>query len=146
MNVLPTILSYGTINVSDNCIATPVDNSSGVVTCDYCPTPPSPTVVCATGACPIILNAECVFYEGPDLIYTKINTNDTVQQAFEKIETFLSEGNSTTSGTSGTSGTMVERVLMVQMVLLALVVHLVLQVLQALMVPMDLQELLAHLE
>ena len=42
-------------------------------------------VVCAANPCPIILNATCVFYEGPNLIYTKINTNDNLQTALEKM-------------------------------------------------------------
>jgi len=37
-------------------------------------------------ACPILLSSACVFYEGENLIYTGINTNDTVETALEKID------------------------------------------------------------
>ena len=37
-------------------------------------------------ACPVLLSSACVFYEGENLIYTGINTNDTVETALEKID------------------------------------------------------------
>jgi len=40
----------------------------------------------ATTPCPVILNSTCVFYEGANLIYTGINTNDNLQTALEKID------------------------------------------------------------
>ncbi len=43
-------------------------------------------IVCAPNPCPIILNSTCVFYTGANLIYTGINTNDSIQLALEKIE------------------------------------------------------------
>jgi hypothetical protein len=43
-------------------------------------------VTCSAVGCPILLNSTCVFYEGADLIYTHINTNDTLQEALEKID------------------------------------------------------------
>jgi hypothetical protein len=43
-------------------------------------------VYCSTNPCPILLNAACVFYQGANLIYTGINTNDNLQIALEKID------------------------------------------------------------
>jgi hypothetical protein len=39
--------------------------------------------------CPVILNSACVFYEGESLIYTGINTNDSLQVALQKIDAAL---------------------------------------------------------
>jgi hypothetical protein len=39
--------------------------------------------------CPVILNSTCVFYEGESLIYTGINTNDSLQTALQKIDAAL---------------------------------------------------------
>jgi hypothetical protein len=41
---------------------------------------------CSAVPCPVILNATCVFYEGANLIYTGINTNDNLQTALQKID------------------------------------------------------------
>ena len=41
---------------------------------------------CSVEPCPVILNATCVFYEGGNLVYTGINTNDSVQTALQKID------------------------------------------------------------
>lgn len=43
-------------------------------------------VTCSAEPCPVILNAICVFYQGENLIYTGINTNDNLQTALEKID------------------------------------------------------------
>jgi hypothetical protein len=43
-------------------------------------------VSCSAEPCPVILNATCVFYEGENLIYTGINTNDSLQTALQKID------------------------------------------------------------
>ena len=43
-------------------------------------------VTCSAEPCPVILNAICVFYEGENLIYTGINTNDNLQTALQKID------------------------------------------------------------
>lgn len=43
-------------------------------------------VSCEATPCPVILNATCVFYEGENLIYTGINTNDNLKTALEKID------------------------------------------------------------
>jgi len=43
-------------------------------------------VSCATSPCPTILNSTCVFYEGGNLVYTGILTNDNLQIALEKID------------------------------------------------------------
>lgn len=43
-------------------------------------------VLCSAEPCPIILNATCVHYEGGNLVYTGINTNDSLQTALEKID------------------------------------------------------------
>lgn len=43
----------------------------------------------ATPVCPIILNSTCVFYEGVDLTYIGVTTNDSIQTALEKINNSL---------------------------------------------------------
>jgi hypothetical protein len=43
-------------------------------------------VTCSAEPCPVILNATCVFYQGENLVYTGINTNDNLQTALEKID------------------------------------------------------------
>ena len=43
-------------------------------------------VSCTASPCPTILNSTCVFYEGGNLIYTGILTNDNLQTALEKID------------------------------------------------------------
>ena len=61
---------------------------------------------CGPIPCPVILDATCVFYEGPNLPFTGIHTNDNFQHVLEDLETmFESGGLSGTSGTSGTSAT-----------------------------------------
>ncbi len=61
-------------------------------------------VTCSTQPCPIILDSTCVFYEGPNLIYSGINTNDSIQTALEKIDAAIQTGVAGSSGSSGTSG------------------------------------------
>ncbi len=43
-------------------------------------------VSCSAEPCPVILNATCVFYEGENLIYTGITTNDNLEIALQKID------------------------------------------------------------
>ena len=45
---------------------------------------------CIKPGCPSIHSSACVFYEGSSLIYTGINTNDSLEKAFQKLETLLS--------------------------------------------------------
>ncbi len=50
-------------------------------------------VNCGATPCPVILNSTCVFYEGANLVYTGINTNDNLETALEKIDAaFQSSG------------------------------------------------------
>jgi hypothetical protein len=44
------------------------------------------SVFCTANPCPTILSSTCVFYEGGNLIYTGILTNDNLQIALEKID------------------------------------------------------------
>ena len=46
---------------------------------------------CSVEPCPVILNSTCVFYEGANLLYTGINTNDSVQTALQKIDAKFQE-------------------------------------------------------
>lgn len=62
-------------------------------------------VNCTATPCPIILSSACVYYEGQNLIYTGINTNDSIEVALEKIENLFHEGGNSFKGSSGTSGT-----------------------------------------
>lgn len=41
---------------------------------------------CTTDKCPQILDSSCVFYEGPTLIYSGINTNDSVETVIKKLD------------------------------------------------------------
>ena len=43
-------------------------------------------ISCSAEPCPIILDCSCVFYSGANLIYTGINTNDTLCNALYKID------------------------------------------------------------
>lgn len=43
-------------------------------------------VTCSANVCPVILSSTCVFYEGGNLIYTAINTNDSLEVALQKID------------------------------------------------------------
>jgi len=43
-------------------------------------------VGCSAIPCPVILDSTCVFYSGANLIYTGINTNDSLEQALIKID------------------------------------------------------------
>lgn len=43
-------------------------------------------VLCGATPCPVLLSAVCVFYQGANLVYTGINTNDNLQTALEKID------------------------------------------------------------
>ena len=40
---------------------------------------------CTTDKCPQILDSSCVFYEGPSLIFSGINTNDSVEVVIQKL-------------------------------------------------------------
>ena len=54
-------------------------------------------VVCQTGPCKTTLSSQCVYYMGETLIYTGINTNDSVETALLKLNNFL-EDNPTGGG------------------------------------------------
>ncbi len=43
-------------------------------------------VLCSAKPCPVLLSTTCVFYEGEDLIFSGINTNDSVQVALQKLD------------------------------------------------------------
>jgi hypothetical protein len=43
-------------------------------------------VVCNTGTCPILLDGQCVFYEGAALPFSDINTNDNLQTVIQKLD------------------------------------------------------------
>jgi hypothetical protein len=47
-------------------------------------------VVCQTGPCKSTLSSQCVYYMGENLIYTGINTNDSIETVLIKLNTFLS--------------------------------------------------------
>lgn len=50
-------------------------------------------VTCSASACPVILNSNCVFYEGANLIFTGINTNDNLQTALQKLNDTIQQLN-----------------------------------------------------
>lgn len=43
-------------------------------------------IFCSPNACPVILNSKCVFYEGANLVYTNIITNDSLETVIEKLD------------------------------------------------------------
>jgi hypothetical protein len=65
-------------------------------------------VTCSAQTCPVILDSTCVFYEGPNLICSGVNTNDNLQTIIEKLNDAICGsglfGSSGTSGSSGSSG------------------------------------------
>ncbi len=46
-------------------------------------------LVCAADPCPIRLSSACVFYEGPNLVCAKVNTNQTLEEALKNINDAL---------------------------------------------------------
>lgn len=50
-------------------------------------------VTCSATPCPVILNSTCVFYEGANLIFTGINTNDNLQTVLQKLNDTIQELN-----------------------------------------------------
>jgi len=42
-------------------------------------------VTCSAKTCPVLLDAACVFYEGQNLLYIGVHTNDTLEVALQKI-------------------------------------------------------------
>ena len=62
-------------------------------------------VTCSAQTCPVILDSTCVFYEGPNLICSGVNTNDNLETIIEKLnDAICGSGLYGTSGTSGSSG------------------------------------------
>jgi hypothetical protein len=47
--------------------------------------------ICSAEPCPVLLSSACVFYEGPNLLCTTVNTNDTLEQALQKINNVICE-------------------------------------------------------
>ena len=43
-------------------------------------------VTCSAQTCPVILDSTCVFYEGPNLICSGVNTNDNLETIIEKLK------------------------------------------------------------
>ena len=43
-------------------------------------------VNCKAEPCPVILNSTCVYYAGANLVYTGVNTNDSLQLVIQKID------------------------------------------------------------
>lgn len=127
MNVLPSILGYGSSSSSSGTSghSTPLssfETSPRIVapnttetdggknlsfvqklfassnTCGTFSTP----VICAANPCPVILNATCVFYEGPNLIYSGVNTNDSLQTIIEKFDYQLQQATAIWGNITGT--------------------------------------------
>jgi hypothetical protein len=44
---------------------------------------------CLANPCPILLSSSCVFYEGPNLVCTGINNNETLESVIQKLDTAL---------------------------------------------------------
>ena len=43
------------------------------------------SVICGSEPCPLLLSSSCVFYEGENLLYIGVNTNDSFQTALQQI-------------------------------------------------------------
>jgi hypothetical protein len=51
------------------------------------------SVICGASPCPLILSSSCVFYEGEELIYIDVQTNDSLQVVLQKInQAFVNSG------------------------------------------------------
>lgn len=59
-------------------------------------------VTCPPAHCKTILSSACVFYEGPTLLNTGINTNDSVEVVIQKIDDWLLANVPTGGGGGGT--------------------------------------------
>lgn len=127
MNVLPSILGYGSsssssgtsghstplssFETSPRIIAPDTTEADGgknlsfvqklFASSNTCGTFSTP-VICAANPCPIILNATCVFYEGPNLIYSGVNTNDSLQTIIEKFDYQLQQATAIWGNITGT--------------------------------------------
>ena len=44
---------------------------------------------CSVDPCPLILSSSCVFYEGPNLVCTGINNNESLESILEKLNNIL---------------------------------------------------------
>ena len=49
-------------------------------------------VTCPPAGCKTINTSACIFYEGPSLIYTGIKTNDSIEIALQKLDSYLQGG------------------------------------------------------
>jgi hypothetical protein len=52
----------------------------------------SQIVTCPPAGCKTILSSACVFYEGPTLLATGVNTNDSVEVIIQKFNDIFSGG------------------------------------------------------
>ena len=51
------------------------------------------SVICGAEPCPLLLSSSCVFYEGEDLLYIGVQTNDNLQLVIQKInQAFINSG------------------------------------------------------
>ena len=51
------------------------------------------SVICGSEPCPLLLSSSCVFYQGEDLLYIGVQTNDNLQLVIQKInQAFINSG------------------------------------------------------
>ena len=51
------------------------------------------SAICGANPCPLLLSSSCVFYEGEDLLYIGVQTNDNLQLVIQKInQAFINSG------------------------------------------------------
>lgn len=51
------------------------------------------STICGASPCPLLLSSSCVFYEGEDLLYIGVQTNDNLQLVIQKInQAFVNSG------------------------------------------------------
>jgi collagen type VII alpha len=51
------------------------------------------SAICGASPCPLLLSSSCVFYEGEDLLYIGVQTNDNLQLVIQKInQAFINSG------------------------------------------------------
>ena len=47
------------------------------------------SAICGAEPCPLLLSSSCVFYQGEDLLYIGVQTNDNLQLVIQKINQAL---------------------------------------------------------
>src|SRR5688572_27957874 len=66
-------------------------------------------VNCSSDECPVLLDSQCVFYEGANLAATGIVTNDNLQTVIEKLNDIIADGGAGNAVWGGITGTVTDQ-------------------------------------